>query len=174
MTQTIVYTKTDESPMMSTFSLFPIFKSFLSKAGVEVKLSDISLAGRILARFPEYVSEEQRVEDALANLGALVQQPHANVMKLPNISASIPQIHACIAELQSKGYAVPNYPEEPQGSEEQEIKARYDRIKGSAVNPVLREGNSDRRAPKAVKKYAQANPHEMGAWAKDSKSHDTI
>lgn len=171
MTQTIVYTKTDESPMMSTFSLFPIFKSFLSKAGVEVKLSDISLAGRILARFSEYVSEEQRVEDALANLGALVQQPHANVMKLPNISASIPQIHACIAELQSKGYAVPNYPEEPRNPEEQEIKARYDRIKGSAVNPVLREGNSDRRAPKAVKKYAQANPHEMGAWAKDSKSH---
>ena len=171
MTQTIVYTKTDESPMMSTFSLFPIFKSFLSKAGVEVKLSDISLAGRILARFPEYVSEEQRVEDALAHLGDLVQQPHANVMKLPNISASIPQIHACIAELQSKGYAVPNYPEEPRNPEEQEIKARYDRIKGSAVNPVLREGNSDRRAPKAVKKYAQANPHEMGAWAKDSKSH---
>ena len=171
MTQTIVYTKTDESPMMSTFSLFPIFKSFLSKAGVEVKLSDISLAGRILARFPEYVSEEQRVEDALSNLGELVQQPHANVMKLPNISASIPQIHACISELQSKGYAVPNYPEEPENEEEQEIKARYDRIKGSAVNPVLREGNSDRRAPKAVKKYAQANPHEMGAWAKDSKSH---
>lgn len=171
MTQTIVYTKTDESPMMSTFSLFPIFQSFLSKAGVEVKLSDISLAGRILARFPEYVSEEQRVEDALGNLGKLVQQPNANVMKLPNISASIPQIHACITELQVKGYTVPNYPEEPQNDEEAEIKARYDRIKGSAVNPVLREGNSDRRAPKAVKKYAQANPHEMGAWAKDSKSH---
>jgi isocitrate dehydrogenase len=171
MTQTIVYTKTDESPMMSTVSLFPIFQSFLSKAGVEVKLSDISLAGRILSRFPEYVSEEQRVEDALSNLGKLVQQPNANVMKLPNISASIPQIHACIAELQVKGYTVPNYPEEPQNDEETEIKARYDRIKGSAVNPVLREGNSDRRAPKAVKKYAQANPHEMGAWAKDSKSH---
>ncbi len=171
MTQSIVYTKTDESPMMSTFSLFPIFETFLSKVGVGLQLSDISLAGRILARFPEYLTEEQRVEDALASLGELVQQPHANVMKLPNISASIPQIQACIAELQSKGYAVPNYPEEPQNDEEKSIKARYDKVKGSAVNPVLREGNSDRRAPKAVKKYAQANPHQMGAWTADSKSH---
>ena len=171
MTQSIVYTKTDESPMMSTFSLFPIFRSFLSKARVGLELADISLAGRILARFPEYLEEDQRVDDALANLGSLVQQPHANVMKLPNISASIPQIHACVAELQSKGYNVPNYPEEPETDEEHSIKARYDKIKGSAVNPVLREGNSDRRAPKAVKKYAQANPHEMGAWSVDSKSH---
>ena len=171
MTQAIVYTKTDESPMMSTYSLFPIFESFLSKAGIALHLSDISLAGRILARFPEYLEEEQRVEDALDNLGKLVQQPFANVMKLPNISASIPQIHACIAELQSKGYNVPNYPEEPSTENEREVKARYDKIKGSAVNPVLREGNSDRRAPKAVKKYAQANPHEMGAWSPDSKSH---
>ncbi len=171
MTQSIVYTKTDESPMMSTFSLFPIFETFLSKVGVGLQLSDISLAGRILARFPEYLTEGQRVEDALASLGELVQQPHANVMKLPNISASIPQIQACIAELQSKGYAVPNYPEEPQNDEEKSIKARYDKVKGSAVNPVLREGNSDRRAPKAVKKYAQANPHQMGAWTADSKSH---
>jgi len=138
MTQSIVYTKTDESPMMSTFSLFPIFETFLSKVGVGLQLSDISLAGRILARFPEYLTEEQRVEDALASLGELVQQPHANVMKLPNISASIPQIQACIAELQSKGYAVPNYPEEPQNDEEKSIKARYDKVKGSAVNPVLR------------------------------------
>jgi len=171
MTQSIVYTKTDESPMMSTFSLFPIFETFLSKVGVGLQLSDISLAGRILARFPEHLTEEQRVEDALARLGELVQQPHANVMKLPNISASIPQIQACIAELQSKGYAVPNYPEEPQNDEEKSIKARYDKVKGSAVNPVLREGNSDRRAPKAVKKYAQANPHQMGAWTAESKSH---
>ena len=171
MTQAIVYTKTDESPMMSTYSLFPIFESFLSKAGIALQLSDISLAGRILARFPEYLDEDQRVEDALANLGSLVKEPHANVMKLPNISASIPQIHACVTELQSKGYNVPNYPEEPSTEEEQSIKARYDKIKGSAVNPVLREGNSDRRAPKAVKRYAQANPHEMGAWKPDSKSH---
>jgi isocitrate dehydrogenase len=171
MKQAIVYTKTDESPMMSTFSLFPIFESFLKKAGVGLELSDISLAGRILARFPEYLLEEQRVEDALASLGKLVQEPDANVMKLPNISASIPQIHACVAELQSKGYNVPNYPEEPSTDEERSIKARYDKIKGSAVNPVLREGNSDRRAPKAVKKYAQANPHEMGEWSADSKSH---
>ena len=171
MTQAIVYTKTDESPMMSTFSLFPIFESFLSKVGVALELSDISLAGRILAKFPEYLAEEQRVEDALANLGKLVQEPHASVMKLPNISASIPQIHACIAELQSKGYNVPGYPEEPSTDEERMVKARYDKIKGSAVNPVLREGNSDRRAPKAVKKYAQANPHEMGAWSSDSQSH---
>ncbi len=171
MTQSIVYTKTDESPMMSTFSLFPIFKSFLSKAEVGLELADISLAGRILAKFPEYLEEGQRVSDALANLGKLVQQPEANVMKLPNISASIPQIHACIAELQSKGFNVPNYPEEPSTDEERDIKSRYDKVKGSAVNPVLREGNSDRRAPKAVKKYAQANPHEMGEWRSDSKSH---
>ena len=171
MTQAIVYTKTDESPMMSTYSLFPIFESFLSKVGIALQMSDISLAGRILARFPEYLDEEQRVEDALKNLGKLVQEPYANVMKLPNISASIPQIHACIAELQSKNYNVPNYPEEPSTAEEHVIKARYDKIKGSAVNPVLREGNSDRRAPKAVKKYAQTNPHEMGSWSPDSKSH---
>ena len=171
MTQAIVYTKTDESPMMSTYSLFPIFETFLSKVGIALQLSDISLAGRILARFPEYLDPEQRVEDALTKLGELVQEPHANVMKLPNISASIPQIHACIAELQSKGYDVPNYPEEPSTDEERVIKSRYDKIKGSAVNPVLREGNSDRRAPKAVKKYAQSNPHEMGSWSPDSKSH---
>ena len=171
MQPTIVYTKTDESPMMATYSLFPIFKVFLARVGVELSLTDISLASRILARFPEYLHSDQVVDDALDTLAHLVQQPQANVMKLPNISASIPQMHDCIVELQSKGYAIPKYPEDPSTPEEIEIKERYDKIKGSAVNPVLREGNSDRRAPKAVKRYAQTHPHSMGPWSPDSKSH---
>lgn len=171
MSQTIMYTKTDESPLMATNSLFPIYQTFLSKVGVNLALTDISLAGRILARFPEYLTEEQRISDSLEELGALVKRPEATVMKLPNISASVPQLHACIAELNAQGFAVPIYPEEPETPEEIDVQARYNKIKGSAVNPVLREGNSDRRAPKAVKRYAQANPHWMGAWSSESKSH---
>ena len=171
MSQTIMYTKTDESPLMATNSLFPIYQTFLSKVGVNLALTDISLAGRILARFSEYLTEEQRVVDALSELGGLVKRPEATVMKLPNISASVPQLHACIAELNAQGFAVPAYPDEPKTDEDFEVQARYNKIKGSAVNPVLREGNSDRRAPKAVKRYAQANPHWMGAWSSESKSH---
>ena len=171
MSQTIMYTKTDESPLMATISLFPIYQTFLSKIGVNLVMTDISLAGRILARFPEYLTEDQRVSDALQELGALVKTPEATVMKLPNISASIPQLNACIAELNAHGYAVPPYPDEPRTAKEQDVQVRYNKIKGSAVNPVLREGNSDRRAPKAVKRYAQANPHWMGAWSPDSRSH---
>ncbi|MCH2044739.1 MAG: NADP-dependent isocitrate dehydrogenase [Saprospiraceae bacterium] len=167
----IIYTKTDEAPALATYSLLPIIKTFTGAAGIEVETSDISLAGRIIANFPEYLTEEQRIPDALAELGELVKKPEANVIKLPNISASIPQLTAAIKELQAKGYALPNYPEEPQNEEEAKIKARYNKIKGSAVNPVLREGNSDRRAPKPVKKYAQSNPHSMGTWSADSQSH---
>ncbi|EGD35276.1 NADP-dependent isocitrate dehydrogenase [Capnocytophaga sp. oral taxon 338] len=166
----IVYTKTDEAPFLATHSLLPIIQRFCTSSGVEFVLKDISLAGRILAAFPERLSKEQQVEDALAELGYLATTPEANIIKLPNISASVPQLKAAIAELQKQGYPLPDYPEAPATEEEKEIKARYDKVKGSAVNPVLREGNSDRRAPKAVKAYAKAHPHTMGAWSKDSKT----
>ena len=168
---TIIYTRTDEAPALATQSLLPIVRAFGKHAGIEFETADISLAGRILAAFPEYLQENQRIADALAQLGELVTKPEANVIKLPNISASMPQLNAAIAELQAKGFAVPAYPTNPQNDEEREIQARYDRIKGSAVNPVLREGNSDRRAPKAVKNFAKKYPHSMGAWTVDSKSH---
>ena len=166
----IVYTKTDEAPFLATHSLLPIIKRFCASSAVEFVLKDISLAGRILAAFPERLSKEQQVEDALAELGKLATTPEANIIKLPNISASVPQLKAAIAELQGQGYPLPDYPETPTTEEEKAIKARYDKVKGSAVNPVLREGNSDRRAPKAVKEYAKAHPHSMGAWAKDSQT----
>jgi isocitrate dehydrogenase len=167
----IIYTKTDEAPALATQSFLPIVKAFLSTAGVEVELQDISLAGRIIANFPDFLSDEQKINDALTELGELAKKPEANIIKLPNISASIPQLKAAIAELQSQGYSLPEYPEEPASEQEAEIKQRYDKIKGSAVNPVLREGNSDRRAPFAVKQYAKSHPHSMGAWSSDSKSH---
>ncbi len=167
----IVYTKTDEAPYLATFSLLPIIKTFTDAAGIEIELSDISLANRILASFPEFLTEEQRVSDALAELGELVLLPEANVIKLPNISASVPQLGAAIKELQEAGYALPDYPEDPSTDKDKSIQKRYNKIKGSAVNPVLREGNSDRRAPKPVKKYAQNNPHSMGAWSADSETH---
>ncbi|MEJ2045450.1 MAG: NADP-dependent isocitrate dehydrogenase [Reinekea sp.] len=168
---TIIYTETDEAPALATYSLLPIVQSFAKVADIEVETRDISLSGRVIASFPEYLTEEQRISDALAELGELAQQPEANIIKLPNISASVPQLLATIKELQAKGYSLPNYPDEPQTDEERDIKSRYDKIKGSAVNPVLREGNSDRRAPGAVKQYARNNPHSMGAWSKYSKSH---
>ena len=168
--KSIVYTKTDEAPFLATHSLLPIIKRFCTSSAVEFVLKDISLAGRILAAFPERLSKEQQVEDALAELGKLATTPEANIIKLPNISASVPQLKAAIAELQGQGYPLPDYPETPTTEEEKAIKARYDKVKGSAVNPVLREGNSDRRAPKAVKEYAKAHPHSMGAWAKDSQT----
>ena len=167
----IIYTKTDEAPALATYSLLPIVQSFTSQAGITVETRDISLAGRIVANFPDYLSAEQQIGDALTELGDLAKTPEANIIKLPNISASIPQLKAAIKELQDAGYALPNYPEEPADDKEKEIKGRYDKIKGSAVNPVLREGNSDRRAPQAVKEYVKKNPHSMGAWTSDSKSH---
>ena len=168
---TIIYTHTDEAPLLATYSFLPIIQAYAAKAGVEVETRDISLAGRILAQFPERLTEEQRVDDALAELGELATKPEANIIKLPNISASIPQLKAAIKELQDKGYDLPDYPESPQSEEDKEIRARYDRTKGSAVNPVLREGNSDRRAPASVKNYAKAHPHRMGAWSSDSKTN---
>jgi isocitrate dehydrogenase len=173
MTQkpTILYTKTDEAPLLATYSLLPILRAFTAPADVTVEFPDISLAGRILANFPEALTEDQRVDDALAELGRLAKTPEANIIKLPNISASVPQMKAAVAELQSKGFAVPDYPEEPKTDEERAIARRYGKVKGSAVNPVLREGNSDRRAPHAVKEYARANPHPMGAWTSESKTH---
>ncbi|ENY2603029.1 NADP-dependent isocitrate dehydrogenase [Vibrio cholerae] len=168
---TIIYTITDEAPALATYSLLPIIQSFTASSGINVEIRDISLAGRILANFPEHLTKEQRISDALTELGELAKTPEANIIKLPNISASVPQLKAAIKELQDKGYALPNYPEEPSSYEEEAIKATYDKIKGSAVNPVLREGNSDRRAPASVKNYAKKNPHSMGAWSKDSKSH---
>ncbi|WP_412984561.1 NADP-dependent isocitrate dehydrogenase [Pontimicrobium sp. IMCC45349] len=167
----IIYTITDEAPALATRSFLPIVKAFVEPSGINIDTKDISLAGRILATFPDFLTEDQKVEDALAELGKLVKQPEANIIKLPNISASIPQLKAAIAELQAKGYKLPNYPDDPASDEEKSIKTRYDKIKGSAVNPVLREGNSDRRAPKAVKNYAKKNPHSMGAWTSSSKSH---
>ena len=168
---TIIYTKTDEAPALATYSFLPIIRAFASATNIDVELSDISLAGRIIANFSDYLSTEQQIDDALSQLGELAKQPHANIIKLPNISASVPQLKAAIGELQARGYALPEYPEDPQTDEESTIKVRYDKIKGSAVNPVLREGNSDRRAPKAVKQYAKKNPHSMGAWRSDSLTH---
>lgn len=166
----IIYTLTDEAPMLATHSFLPIVKAFTSVADVNIVPKDISLSGRILANFPEYLTDDQKIGDALTELGQLATTPEANIIKLPNISASVPQLDEAIAELQSKGFAVPNYPAEPKNDEEKAIKAKYAKVLGSAVNPVLREGNSDRRAPKAVKNYAKANPHKMGAWASDSKT----
>ena len=168
---TIIYTLTDEAPALATYSWLPIVRAFTYSSGVVIEARDISLAARILATFPDYLEAGQRKPDALAELGELVQQPHANIIKLPNISASIPQLVAAIQELQSQGYPLPDYPASPQNGTEQEVKARYDRIKGSAVNPVIREGNSDRRAPAAVKQYARNHPHSMGAWLADSRTH---
>ncbi|MBQ0152071.1 MAG: NADP-dependent isocitrate dehydrogenase [Chryseobacterium sp.] len=166
----IYYTLTDEAPMLATHSFLPIVKTFTKSANIEIAVPDISLSGRILANFPEFLKDEQKIDDALAQLGQLATQPDANIIKLPNISASAPQLEEAIAELQAKGFAVPNYPAEPKNEDEKAIKARYGKVLGSAVNPVLREGNSDRRAPKAVKNYAKANPHRMGVWAADSKT----
>lgn len=167
---TIVYTETDEAPALATYSLLPIIRAFAGQAGVEFETRDISLAGRILSQFPDYLSEDQRQSDDLAYLGELAKTPEANIIKLPNISASFPQLAAAIKELQAKGYALPDYPVKPGNDKEKDIQARYDRVKGSAVNPVLREGNSDRRAPESVKAYARKNPHSMGDWASDSQS----
>ncbi|MEM0932366.1 MAG: NADP-dependent isocitrate dehydrogenase [Bacteroidota bacterium] len=167
----IFYTKTDEAPALATLSFLPIIKAFTQTAGITIETKDISLASRILAVFPDFLKENQKISDDLAVLGELAKTPEANIIKLPNISASIPQLKEAIEELQKKGYALPEYPENPSTTEELDIKSRYDKIKGSAVNPVLREGNSDRRAPKAVKNYAKKNPHSMGAWSADSKTH---
>ncbi len=170
-TPKIIYTYTDEAPALATHSFLPIIEVFAGAAGVEVETRDISLAGRIIANFADHLTADQRIGDALAELGALAQRPEANIIKLPNISASIPQLRAAVRELQDKGYALPDYPEDPQNDAEREIRARYDRVKGSAVNPVLREGNSDRRAPNAVKQFARAHPPRMGEWSSDSKTH---
>ncbi|KQY49412.1 NADP-dependent isocitrate dehydrogenase [Lysobacter sp. Root494] len=167
----ILYTLTDEAPFLATASLLPIVEAYTAPAGIAVETRDISLAGRILAQFPDFLRDDQKVADDLAELGQLATQPSANIIKLPNISASMPQLQAAIRELQAQGYALPDYPEDPRGERDAEIKARYDRTKGSAVNPVLREGNSDRRAPLSVKNYARKHPHKMGAWSADSKSH---
>jgi len=167
---TIIYTKTDEAPALATYSLLPIIQSFTKHSGISVETRDISLAGRIIANFTEFLSDDQKIGDALAELGALTLQPEANIIKLPNISASVPQLKAAVSELQAKGYKLPDYPESPKTDAEREIKARYGKVMGSAVNPVLREGNSDRRAPKAVKDYARKHPHSMGKWSADSKT----
>ncbi|MEL7003511.1 MAG: NADP-dependent isocitrate dehydrogenase, partial [Bacteroidota bacterium] len=170
-TSKIIYTKTDEAPALATYSLLPIIQAYSKPSGINIETKDISLAARIVSSFSEHLTENQRMSDALAELGELAKTPEANIIKLPNISASIPQLQAAIQELQSQGYQLPDYPEEPQNDKEKDIKSRYDKVKGSAVNPVLREGNSDRRAPLSVKKYAQNNPHSMGSWESDSKSH---
>ncbi|MDB4202268.1 NADP-dependent isocitrate dehydrogenase [Polaribacter sp.] len=167
----IIYTKTDEAPALATRSFLPIVKAFTNSSHIEIETKDISLAARILANFPEYLNDDQKVEDALTQLGELAKNPEANIIKLPNISASVPQLKSAITELQTLGYALPNFPEEVKTEEDKTILARYNKVKGSAVNPVLREGNSDRRAPKAVKNYAKKNPHSMGAWTADSKTH---
>ncbi|MBK3562836.1 NADP-dependent isocitrate dehydrogenase [Streptomyces sp. MBT62] len=168
---TIIYTHTDEAPALATYSFLPVVQAYASQAGVAVTTRDISLAGRIIAVFPEYLTEDQRIPDALHELGELAKTPEANIIKLPNISASIPQLKAAVAELQEQGYALPNYPDDPKTDEERDIQSRYDKVKGSAVNPVLREGNSDRRAPASVKNYAKTHPHRMGAWSADSKTN---
>ncbi|HEX3946669.1 MAG TPA: NADP-dependent isocitrate dehydrogenase [Acidimicrobiales bacterium] len=168
---TIIYTHTDEAPALATYSLLPIVRAYASTAGVAVETRDISLAGRIIASFPEHLTEAQRGDDALAELGKLAQTPEANIIKLPNISASVPQLKAAVAELQQQGYALPDYPDEPKSDEDRAVRERYDRIKGSAVNPVLRQGNSDRRAPASVKNYARAHPHRMGPWTSRSKTN---
>src|SRR6187455_3015466 len=167
----IVWTKVDEAPGLATFSLLPIVEAFVGTAGVKMRLKDISLTGRIIANFPDKLKPEQKINDELTELGKVAMKPEANIIKLPNISASIPQLKAAIKELQGKGYAVPDYPENPTTDAEKEIKARYGKVFGSVVNPVLREGNSDRRAAGAVKQYARKNPHKMGAWSSDSRSH---
>ena len=171
MSSKIVYTYTDEAPALATYSLLPIIRAFTAASGVAIDLQDISLAGRILANFPEKLTAEQQTPDALAELGELAKTPAANIVKLPNISASIPQLTAAIAELQSKGFDIPNYPEEPRDDAERAIKARYAKVLGSAVNPVLREGNSDRRVAAPVKEYARKHPHSMGAWSSASRTH---
>jgi isocitrate dehydrogenase len=168
---TIIYTHTDEAPLLATYSLLPVIEAYASTAGVRVETRDISLAGRIIAGFPEYLQEGQRLDDALAELGALARTPEANIIKLPNISASIPQLNAAIAELQAGGYALPDYPDDPKSDEDRDVRARYDKMKGSAVNPVLRQGNSDRRAPASVKNYARSHPHRMGPWTSASKTN---
>jgi len=170
-TARILYTKTDEAPALATYSFLPIVKAFTDSAGVVVETRDISLAGRIISQFPERLKPEQQINDDLAELGEIAKTAEANIVKLPNISASIPQLKAAIRELQSLGYDLPDYPDEPEGEDEKKVKAKYDNVKGSAVNPVLREGNSDRRAPKAVKEFAKKHPHSMGAWSKESKTH---
>jgi len=170
-TPKIVWTIVDEAPALATYSLLPIVETFGKAAGIAFETRDISLAGRILAKFPERLPEDRRVSDDLAYLGELATKPEANIIKLPNISASVPQLKAAVKELQSQGNELPDYPDEPATAEEREARARYDRVKGSAVNPVLREGNSDRRAPASVKAYARNHPHSMGAWSADSKSH---
>ncbi|WP_339698577.1 NADP-dependent isocitrate dehydrogenase [uncultured Marixanthomonas sp.] len=167
----IIYTKTDEAPYLATHSLLPIIEAYTAPSDIKIEMRDISLAGRILAQFSDYLEEDQRVNDALAELGELAKQPEANIIKLPNISASVPQLNAAISELQSKGYNLPDYPDEAKTEEDKKVQSLYNKVKGSAVNPVLREGNSDRRAPKAVKNYAKKNPHRMGKWSSDSKSH---
>ncbi|MFL6134196.1 MAG: NADP-dependent isocitrate dehydrogenase, partial [Nocardioidaceae bacterium] len=167
----IIYTHTDEAPMLATYSLLPVIQAYAATAGVSVETRDISLAGRIIASFPERLEPDQQIGDALAELGELATKPEANIIKLPNISASIPQLKAAVAELQSLGYALPDYPDDPKSGEDREVRGRYDKVKGSAVNPVLREGNSDRRAPASVKQYARSHPHSMGAWSPDSKTN---
>jgi isocitrate dehydrogenase len=171
MTSKIIYTETDEAPMLATYSFLPIVEGFAKQADIDVEISDISLAGRILASFPEKLKDDQKIPDELAELGKLVKQPEANIIKLPNISASIPQLNAAIQELQDQGFDIPDYPEEPSNKEEGDIQARYAKVLGSAVNPVLREGNSDRRAPAAVKQFARNNPHKMGKWSQGSRTH---
>ncbi|MSX79007.1 MAG: NADP-dependent isocitrate dehydrogenase, partial [Actinobacteria bacterium] len=168
---TIVYTFTDEAPLLATYSFLPIIQAYAGVCGVEVESRDISLAARILAQFPDRLPEAQRVPDSLAELGTLALQPEANIIKLPNVSASLPQLKAAIKELQAHGYALPDYPDELKTDGDRDVRARYDRVKGSAVNPVLREGNSDRRAPLSVKDYARKHPHSMGKWSADSKTH---
>src|SRR3990172_6837764 len=171
MSEKIMYTATDEAPALATYSLLTIIKAFTKTAGIDVELRDISLAGRIIANFPENLTDNQRIPDHLTQLGELATTPEANIIKLPNISASVPQLKAAIKELQSQGYNIPDYPEDPKTDAEKEIKTRYGKVLGSAVNPVLREGNSDRRAAASVKNYARKNPHKMGAWNADSKTH---
>ncbi|NVK23292.1 MAG: NADP-dependent isocitrate dehydrogenase, partial [Gammaproteobacteria bacterium] len=171
MTSKIIYTKTDEAPALATYSFLPVVEAFSAPAGIDIETRDISLAARIIANLSDYLPADQKMSDELAYLGDLAKTPEANIIKLPNISASIPQLKAAIKELQGQGYALPEFPEEPKTDEEKAIKAAYAKVLGSAVNPVLREGNSDRRAPGAVKQYAKKNPHSMGAWAKDSASH---
>ena len=168
---TIIYTLTDEAPLLATCAFLPIIRSFTAPAGIKVETSDISVAARVLAEFPEYLSEDQRVPNNLAELGRLTLLPDTNIIKLPNISASVGQLQVCIRELQAKGYKIPDYPDDPKTDEDKAIRARYSRCTGSAVNPVLREGNSDRRAPKAVKEYARKNPHSMAEWSQASRTH---
>ncbi|MGB8506335.1 NADP-dependent isocitrate dehydrogenase, partial [Mycobacterium sp.] len=168
---TIIYTLTDEAPLLATIAFLPIIRTFTEPAGINVETSDISVAARILAEFSDYLTEHQRVLDNLAELGRLTLLPETNIVKLPNISASVPQLTAAVKELQEKGYAIPDYPAHPKTDEEKSIKERYAKVLGSAVNPVLREGNSDRRAPKAVKEYARRHPHSMGEWSQASRTH---